>query len=138
MSERPTASPCWVSATSSAATLASYLRLGHAAQPSFELSSALDESDFILADADHAASVQLVAATERLGETVFIGSQAPADAVAWMTRPIDPMKVMRELGRRAAAGRAPSAAARLTTARPECRYPPPGPRVPPRTATGPA
>lgn len=78
-------------------TIATYFRLAAQRQPSYALVAAGDDSDFILADADHAASVQLVLATERLGETVFIGSQAPADAVAWRMRPIDPMHVMREL-----------------------------------------
>lgn len=77
--------------------LASCLRPAAAGNVVYEWSSVLDESDFLLADADHAPSVQLVAATERLGETVFIGSLAPADAVAWTARPIDPLKVMREL-----------------------------------------
>jgi len=78
-------------------TLATYFRLAAQRSPRFELVSARDGSDFILADADDAASVQLVRATERLGETVFVGSQAPDGAVAWMMRPIDPLQVMREL-----------------------------------------
>ena len=78
-------------------TLATYFRLAAQRSPRFELVSARYGSDFILADADDAASVQLVRATERLGETVFVGSQAPDGAVAWMMRPIDPLQVMREL-----------------------------------------
>ena len=77
--------------------LASCLRPAAARDRAYELSPVLDESDFLLADADHAPSVQLVAATERLGETVFIGSRAPTDAVAWTARPIDPARVRREL-----------------------------------------
>ena len=78
-------------------TLASYFRLASQRSPSYELVPTGDESDFILADADHAPSVQLVLATDRMGQTVFVGSQAPAGAVAWMMRPIDPLHVMREL-----------------------------------------
>lgn len=78
-------------------TLASYFRLAARRSPSYLLVPTGDESDFILADADHAPSVQLVLATDRLGQTVFVGSQAPAGAVAWMMRPIDPLHVMREL-----------------------------------------
>jgi len=78
-------------------TLATYFRLAAPRSPSYALVSAGHESDFLLADADHAGSVQLVLATERLGETVFVGSLAPAGAVAWMMRPIDPLHVMREL-----------------------------------------
>lgn len=97
-------------------TMASYFRLAAQRDLGYELVGANDDSDFILADADHAPSVQLVVAAERLRDTVFIGSQAPADAVAWTLRPIDPMQVVRELDalRREAvapAGLPPAAAA---------------------------
>ncbi|MDP1648777.1 MAG: response regulator [Rubrivivax sp.] len=78
-------------------TLASCFALARHRNPSYESSSVLDESDFVLADADHAPSVQLVAATDRLAETVFVGRQRPARAVAWSTRPLDPLRVMRAL-----------------------------------------
>jgi CheY-like chemotaxis protein len=41
--------------------------------------------------------VQLALAIGRIEQTVFIGSQAPAGARAWLHRPIDAMHVMREL-----------------------------------------
>lgn len=78
-------------------TLASCFRLAIHRHPEYALSAVLDESDFVLADADHAPSVQLVVATERLAQTLFIGNQPPADAVAGMMRPIDPLRVMRAL-----------------------------------------
>ncbi len=78
-------------------TLASYFRLAGRSTPGYQLVPTGEESDFILADADHAPSVQLVLATERWSQAVFVGSRAPAGAVAWMLRPIDPLQVMREL-----------------------------------------
>ncbi|MBC7940080.1 MAG: response regulator, partial [Chitinophagaceae bacterium] len=77
--------------------IGSYFRLAARRTPSYELVATPDDSDFIVADADHAASVQLVVALERLDDTVFIGQQAPAGATAWMGRPIDTLHVMREL-----------------------------------------
>jgi CheY-like chemotaxis protein len=38
-----------------------------------------------------------VLAVERLPESVFVGTRSPEGAVAWLTRPIDPMRVLREL-----------------------------------------
>lgn len=52
---------------------------------------------FLVVNADHATTVQAVLAAGRLTDAVFIGSQAPAGAAAWMRRPIDPLHVMREL-----------------------------------------
>ncbi|HSQ73584.1 MAG TPA: response regulator, partial [Rubrivivax sp.] len=110
-------------------TLATYFRLATQRNPSYALVSAGDDSDFILADADHAASVQLVLATDRLGEAVFVGSQAPAGAVAWMMRPIDPLHVMRELDamllQRAGNGDAVAASRAATQPAPAAQ--PPGP-----------
>jgi CheY-like chemotaxis protein len=111
-------------------TLATYFRLAAPRSPGYALVSAGDESDFLLADADHAGSVQLVLATERLGETVFVGSQAPAGAMAWMMRPIDPLHVMRELDAMLLQ-RADPAAAKRSAAPPApaepAPAPPPGP-----------
>ncbi len=112
-------------------TLASCFRLVSHRNPAYELSSGLDESDFVLADADHAPSVQLVAATERQAKTVFIGSQPPADAVAWMTRPIDPLRVMRTLDALVlpAVGGAPTRPPE-SPAEPEVQAPAPAPPAP--------
>jgi len=58
----------------------------------------LDDADVVIADADHAASVQLVVVTERVGDTVFIGgSPPPFGAAAWMPGPVDPLHLLREL-----------------------------------------
>ena len=77
--------------------LASYFRLAHNRSPAYEQVPTLTDADFLVADADHGPSVQLVQAIERLGETVFIGNLAPEGCSAWMMRPIDALHVMREL-----------------------------------------
>ncbi len=78
--------------------LASYFQLVARRPPYYLLVAGLDDGDFILADADHPPSVQLVWAVERLADTLFIGGRAPpAGAAAWMTRPIDALHVVREL-----------------------------------------
>ncbi len=77
--------------------LTSYFRLALNRTPSYEQVATLTDADFLVADADHGPSVQLVVATERLPETVFVGAQAPAGHRAWMMRPIDALQVMREL-----------------------------------------
>lgn len=77
--------------------LSSYLRLAQHRSPSYTHVSTLTDADLLVADADHAPSVQLVVVTERTEETVFIGAQAPAGSAAWMRRPIDALQVMREL-----------------------------------------
>ena len=82
--------------------LASCFRLAHHRAVHYVQVQALAESDFVVADADHTASVQRVLAAGCIGQTVFIGSQAPAGASAWMRRPIDPLHVMRELDAMAA------------------------------------
>jgi CheY-like chemotaxis protein len=77
--------------------LASYFRLAARRTPSYDLVNDPDEADFIVADADHDATVGLVAALERADDSVFIGAAAPLGASAWMKRPIDPLHVLREL-----------------------------------------
>lgn len=97
-------------------TMASYLRLAVNRTPRYEPVQMLTDAEFLVADADHAPSVQLVSATERLAETVFIGTRVPPGAVASTARPIDPMHVLRELdalveragGPAGAAGNAPA------------------------------
>ena len=90
-------------------TLASYLRLASTREPRYEQVQLLPEADFVVADADHEPSVQLVLAVERLPETVFVGSRAPDGAIAWLARPIDPMRVLRELDALAARRMSPQA-----------------------------
>ena len=82
--------------------LASYFRLALDRTPHYELVNDFSDADFLVADAEHAPSVQLALATEREARTVFIGGQAPPGCPAWMPRPIDALHVMRELDAMAA------------------------------------
>ena len=78
-------------------TIRACLRLLAARVPRYELVRRLDECDFVIADADHAPSVQLVVATERLGCTLFVGAVAPVGAQGFMARPLDARVLLREL-----------------------------------------
>lgn len=53
--------------------------------------------DFIVAVSDHAATVQLIVDAGREADTVFVGRRPPAGAGAWLQRPIEPMRIVREL-----------------------------------------
>jgi CheY-like chemotaxis protein len=105
--------------------LGSYFRLAINRNPRYEQVQMLTDADYLLADADHGPSVQLVLATERLNETVFIGSAAPAGAVAWMMRPIDALHVMRELDAMVTAAQQPEAARAPLVAPAAAPAPPP-------------
>ncbi len=78
-------------------TIRSCLRLLAQRVPRYEVAPWLDDCDLVVADADHAPSVQLVLATERMGCTLFLGTTAPAGAVAFMARPLDAQVLLREL-----------------------------------------
>ncbi len=77
--------------------LASFFRLGQRRAVSYAQGTALGESDFVIADADSAAAVRTVEEADRLQDTVFIGTQAPPGAAACLTRPIEPIRILREL-----------------------------------------
>jgi len=76
--------------------LTSYFRLADH-HPAYEQVDAMDEAQFIIADADHPGVIDAVLAADRAADTVFVGAHAPEGALAWMMRPIDPMHVLREL-----------------------------------------
>jgi CheY-like chemotaxis protein len=77
--------------------LASFFRLAAQRSPAFRQVHEAGMADFLIADADLPAAVAAVRRGQRVEDTVFIGSQAPAGAIAWLPRPIDPMHVLREL-----------------------------------------
>jgi CheY-like chemotaxis protein len=56
--------------------------------------------EFVLADANHAEVLNVVAAAGRVADTVYVGTHhaplAPPEALADLTRPIDPLHVRRE------------------------------------------
>jgi CheY-like chemotaxis protein len=77
--------------------LTSCFRLANGRFPAYEPTGSMREARFIVADADHPGVVEQVLAAGRLADTMFIGSQAPDGALAWMMRPIDPVHVLRRL-----------------------------------------
>jgi len=77
--------------------LSSYLRLVNDRTPGYELTDSLEDSQFVVADADHNGTIEAVVRAGRVHETVFVGSHAPDGATAWMMRPINPLYVLREL-----------------------------------------
>lgn len=79
------------------ATLASFFRLAMQRSPGYALVDEPGLSDFLVADADSPAIVSALKANRRTGDAVFIGRVAPADAAAWLPRPVDPIAILREL-----------------------------------------
>ena len=77
--------------------MASFFRLAQERAPAYEQAASPAESDFIIADADHAGDVAAVRESRRLQDTVFIGAAAPDGSVAWLPRPIEPTHIVREL-----------------------------------------
>jgi len=77
--------------------LVSYLRLSGSHTAAYRQTESIAEADFLVADTDHAGTLDAVLGADRVGDTVFIGSLAPEGALAWMMRPIDPLQVFREL-----------------------------------------
>ncbi len=53
--------------------------------------------DFVVADADHAESLAEVVRQGLLDRTVYIGSAAPADTPGWLARPVEALRLLREL-----------------------------------------
>ena len=78
-------------------SLASFFRLAAQRSPAYVQVSEAGTSDFLVADADHGASLATVKRGQRTGDTVFVGKSAPPGAMAWLPRPIDPMLIVREL-----------------------------------------
>lgn len=77
--------------------LSSYFRLATNRQPHYVQVLQPNDAQLVVADGAHPPSVNLVQATERLDETLFIGGPRPAGALAWLPRPIDTLHVLREL-----------------------------------------
>ncbi|MBX3619546.1 MAG: response regulator [Rhizobacter sp.] len=77
--------------------LASFFRLAEARAPAYDQAPHAAEADFIIADADHPTDVAAVREADRLQDTIFIGARPPAGALAWLPRPIEPTRIVREL-----------------------------------------
>ena len=78
-------------------SLTSFFRLAAQRSPAYVQVAEAGMADFLVADADHAASLAAVKRGQRTGDTVFVGRSAPPGAMAWLPRPIDPMHIVREL-----------------------------------------
>ena len=79
------------------AALSAFLRLPRGRAPRYEAVEALAAGEVAIADADQPAVVEALQHAGRVHDTVFVGSHAPAGASAWTMRPIDPLRVLREL-----------------------------------------
>jgi two-component system cell cycle response regulator len=77
--------------------LASFFRLAAERDPGYVQVDSLDDCDLVIADADQAQAVAAVHAAGRGGDTVFVGARLPAGAGAWLARPIEPTRIVREL-----------------------------------------
>jgi len=77
--------------------LGSFFRLAAPPALALELVTPLATAQLVVADADHAAAVAQLVDAGRLGDTVFIGKQAPDGAAARLPRPIDALQVLREI-----------------------------------------
>jgi two-component system, cell cycle response regulator len=77
--------------------LASFFRLGQQRVPAYVQGTSPAESDFVIADADSATALEAINDADRLQDTVFIGTRAPAGSAACLPRPIDPARILREL-----------------------------------------
>jgi two-component system cell cycle response regulator len=77
--------------------LASFFRLatGHAAD--YHRVDDTQAADFLVVDADHPQAFGSASAHRRLHDTIFVGAQAPAGAMSWLVRPIEPTRIVREL-----------------------------------------
>ncbi len=76
----------------------------------YELATLLDDADLLIVDAADAASVQLVSVTEKLATSLFVGVVPPPGAVAFVSRPLEPDSLLRELDFLVAAPRSLAAA----------------------------
>ena len=77
--------------------LASFFRLARPRGPVLLTVAGTAQAEWLVVDADNMAAVEAVRAAGRTRDAVFIGTEAPAGAFAWLTRPIDPQHIVREL-----------------------------------------
>lgn len=77
--------------------LASFFRLARPRGPVLLPVAGAAQAEWLVVDADNTAAVEAVHAAGRTRDALFIGTQAPAGAFAWLTRPIDLQHIVREL-----------------------------------------
>ena len=118
--------------------LVSYLRLSGSRVPAYQEAASLASADYVIADADHAGTLDTVLGADRVADTVFIGSLAPEGALAWMMRPIDPLQVFREIDATVSLRHSQALAARAETLPATAPAPAPAPSPAPPAAAAPA
>ena len=79
------------------AALASFFRLAAARKPAYVQVDTLDAGDFLIANGEQPGVIAAVQAAGRALDTVFVGSHASPGALAWLPRPIDPLRILRAL-----------------------------------------
>ena len=77
--------------------LASCFRLAERRAPAYVHVSDSAQSDLIVANADQPQLLERIVAARRVNDTVFVGAQAPREAIAHVERPIEPTRILREL-----------------------------------------
>jgi CheY-like chemotaxis protein len=79
--------------------LGAFFKLTEPGRPRYEWVLSMEDATLVIADADESGVHDLLCKLDRVGDTLFIGAQAPTGATAWMMRPIDRTQVLRELDR---------------------------------------
>ncbi|MBX3603680.1 MAG: response regulator [Piscinibacter sp.] len=77
--------------------LASFFRLAAQRNPAYHRVDEAGLADFLIADADHAASREAVRHGQRERDTVFIGRGVGDPSLVCLPRPLDPMRIVRAL-----------------------------------------
>lgn len=77
--------------------LDAYMALAHTRSPSYELAASMEVAHFIVANGERAGMLDLLLAAQRLGDTVLVGGPSRDGVTAWVERPIDPVRLFREL-----------------------------------------
>ncbi len=79
------------------AALASFFRLAAARKPAYVQVDTLDAGDFLFANGDQPGVIAALQAAGRALDAVFVGGHASPGALAWLPRPIDPLRILRAL-----------------------------------------
>jgi CheY-like chemotaxis protein len=79
--------------------LGACFKLTEPGRPRYEWVLSMEDATLVVADADESGVLDLLSKLDRIGDSLFIGTQAPTGATAWMMRPIDGAQVLRELDR---------------------------------------
>jgi len=77
--------------------LASFFRLAERRTPTYVYVVDSAQADLIVANADQAQLLDRIVASRRVNHTVFVGANAPSEAMAHVERPIEPTLILREL-----------------------------------------